>query len=236
MKYGIIGAMQEEVNDLRTKIAVSATKSFGRHEYISGTLAGRDLVLTCSGIGKVSAGSAAAVLFSFFNCDIVINFGVGGGLHPALKTLDMVISSGAAQHDFDLTVFSYKPGQVPGFPQIIPAEKKITDSAMAAAAGVASKYGFSGYSGRSIAGDQFIAGNDARKAIDEKFPAAWATEMEGAAIAQVAAEFQKPFLVIRSISDKANGEADITFNEMLPLAARNSQEVLFKILEKGLSL
>ena len=60
MKYGIIGAMQEEVNDLRTKIAVSATKSFGRHEYISGTLAGRDLVLTCSGIGKVSAGSAAA--------------------------------------------------------------------------------------------------------------------------------------------------------------------------------
>ena len=48
--------------------------------------------------------------------------------------------------------------------------------------------------------------------------------------------FQKPFLVIRSISDKANGEADITFNEMLPLAARNSQEVLFKILEKGLSL
>ena len=58
--------------------------------------------------------------------------------------------------------------------------------------------------------------------------------MEGAAIAQVAAEFQKPFLIIRSVSDKANGEADMTFNEMLPLAARNSQEVLLRILEKGL--
>ena len=234
MKYGIIGAMPEEVAALREKITSPDTVTFGSHEYISGTLGGKDIVLTCSGIGKVSAGSAAAVLLSFFNCDIIINTGVGGGLNPALKTLDMVISSGAAQHDFDLTIFNYQKGQVPGFPRIIPADSNITAKAMSIARETGTAYGFAVYSGVIVSGDQFIAGKDGRKNIDENFPEAWVTEMEGAAIAQVAAEFRKPFLIIRSISDKANGEADMTFNEMLPLAARNSQEVLIRILENGL--
>ena len=172
--------------------------------------------------------------FCFFNCDIIINTGVGGGLNPVLKTLDMVISSGAAQHDFDLTVFNYQKGQVPGFPRIIPADSEITGKALAAARETGAAYGFAAYTGVVVSGDQFIAGKEGRKNIDDNFPEAWITEMEGAAIAQVAAEFQKPFLIIRSVSDKANGEADMTFNEMLPLAARNSQEVLLRILEKGL--
>lgn len=234
MKYGIIGAMPEEVAALREKITSPDTITFGSHEYISGTLGGKDIVLTCSGIGKVSAGSAAAVLLSFFNCDIIINTGVGGGINPALKTLDMVISSGAAQHDFDLTIFNYQKGQVPGFPRIIPADSNITAKAVSIARETGAAYGFAVYSGVIVSGDQFIAGKDGRKNIDENFPEAWVTEMEGAAIAQVAAEFRKPFLIIRSISDKANGEADMTFNEMLPLAARNSQEVLIRILENGL--
>ena len=110
----------------------------------------------------------------------------------------------------------------------------ITGKALAAARETGAAYGFAAYTGVVVSGDQFIAGKEGRKNIDDNFPEAWITEMEGAAIAQVAAEFQKPFLIIRSVSDKANGEADMTFNEMLPLAARNSQEVLLRILEKGL--
>ncbi len=234
MKYGIIGPMPEEVAELKKQISESKTVTFGKKEYIVGKLKNRDVVLTCSGIGKVCAGSVATVLISYFDCDIIINTGVGGGIAKELNTLDMVISSGATQHDFDLTIFNYKPGQVPGFPQIIPVEDKYSDIALEAAKEVGAKYNFSAYKGLVVSGDQFVAGAEHRKHIDTTFPDAYVTEMEGAAIAQVAYEMGKHALIIRSISDKANGEADMTFDEMLPFAARNSQEVLLKILEKGL--
>jgi len=54
--------------------------------------------------------------------------------------------------------------------------------------------------------------------------------MEGAAVAQVCVVNKIPFVVIRTISDKADGKAAQNFNEFLPQAAKNSFKVLGEII------
>ena len=47
-------------------------------------------------------------------------------------------------------------------------------------------------------------------------------EMEGASIAQVAHLNNVPFVILRSISDKADGDAVMSFDKFMEIAANNS--------------
>jgi len=60
-------------------------------------------------------------------------------------------------------------------------------------------------------GDQFISSSEKQLALIKALPKLLAVEMEGAAVAQVAHEYNLPFIVIRVISDKANHDAIIDF-------------------------
>ena len=231
MIYGIIGAMPEETEALKKNIDGLITHKIGSKEYYTGKINNRDVVLTCSGIGKVSASLAASILITRFNADLVINTGVAGGLKPETKVLDVVIGTGACQHDFDLRIFNYKLGQVPGFDPVIALDGEYVNKAVAAACKSAEKYGFRVHTGIVISGDQFITGTEHNKMLTDNFPEAYATEMEGAAIVQAAAILEKPAIIIRTISDNAGEKAEMTFEEMLPLATRNSQDITLKLLE-----
>ena len=57
-----------------------------------------------------------------------------------------------------------------------------------------------------VSGDQFVAGAEERQAILEKLPFARACEMESTAIAQACYRFYIPFIIIRAISDQADGQ------------------------------
>lgn len=230
MRYGIIGAMPEEVEALKQIMTDVTEEIIGRKTFFIGLIEGRNIVLTCSGIGKVSAASATSILVVKYHCDAIINTGVAGGLKDT-NTLDLVISTGTTQHDFDLTIFNYKPGQVPSFEQIIPADNILIHKATVAANTLSQKYNFKVHNGLIVSGDQFIAGSEARKRIDQLFPQALATEMEGAAIGETCAILNVPYVVIRSISDNADQKANMTFEEVLPLATRNSQEIVTLMLE-----
>lgn len=232
MKYGIIGAMPEEVDSLVPQMTNVNKYSFGKKDFFEGTLKGKEVVVTCSGIGKVSAGAAAAVLITKFACDAIINNGIAGGLQPKINTLDLVVGNGAIQHDVDVTVFGYKKGQVPQEELVFPMDEELQKLANDAANKCAKQYNFKAYSGLIVSGDQFINGNDARQNINENFPNAFACEMEGAAIAQVCKIYGAKCLVIRSISDKADGSADMSSEEMLPKAKDIAQQVLLEILSK----
>ena len=232
MLYGIIGAMPEEVESLTSIMKDKEEFSFNNKVFYKGTIEDKNVVVTCSGIGKVAAAIAATILINRFECNTVINTGIGGGLKIDIKTLDLVISDGAVYHDVDVTAFNYKIGQLPGHEQIIPTDKKLKDTAVEIANEMAKNDNFTVYSGLVATGDQFVAGKEIRENIDKNFPEAYVTEMEGCAIAQVCHTFNIPCLIIRSISDNANGEAAISFDEMLPLSVKRSQEITCKLLQK----
>lgn len=82
-------------------------------------------------------------------------------------------------------------------------------------------------------GDSFIGSAQQRNKIKSQFPDAMAVEMEATAIAQTCFQFNVPFIVTRAVSDLANGEADISFEEFLGQAAISSSETV-ELLVKSL--
>ena len=59
-----------------------------------------------------------------------------------------------------------------------------------------------------------------------------AVEMEGAAVAQVCAKAGVPFVVIRSVSDTADHDAQVDYRTFMPLVARHAKQVVRGMLER----
>ena len=72
---------------------------------------------------------------------------------------------------------------------------------------------------------------DRVESIRHKWNDLQAVEMEAAAIAQVCYQFGAPFVIIRSLSDIAGKESNISFDQYLEKAARNSAELVVKMVE-----
>ncbi|MEK4950922.1 5'-methylthioadenosine/S-adenosylhomocysteine nucleosidase [Bacillus sp. FSL W8-1127] len=228
MKIAIIGAMEEEVAILRNQIKSSSTDTIANSEYTSGKLKGADVVLLKSGIGKVNAAMSTAVLLYHYQPDVVINTGSAGGLNPELQVGDIVISTEVRHHDVDATVFGYEYGQVPQMPAAYLADKRLIE---AAARSAETLTGVQVVKGLITTGDSFMSDPDRVESIRHKWNDLQAVEMEAAAIAQVCYQFGTPFVIIRSLSDIAGKESNISFDQYLEKAARNSAELVVKIVE-----
>ena len=108
---GIIGAMEPEVALLRQQISNVSCTELGGYSFYSGELAGVQVVLVQSGIGKVASALATALLIQHFKPTAVINTGSAGGFDPELNVGDIVISTEVRHHDVDVTAFGYEIGQ-----------------------------------------------------------------------------------------------------------------------------
>ena len=171
---------------------------------------------------------ATTILMERFQPDVVINTGVAGGCNPSLNIGDLVVSTEVCHHDVDATVFGYKYGQVPQMPPTYVANDDLIRAAEKAASELPHIHMVKGVIG---SGDSFMSDTDRVNAVKEKLPDLSALEMEGAAIAQVAYQYDVPFLVIRSLSDIAGKEAEISYEQFLKTAAKNSADFVLGILK-----
>jgi adenosylhomocysteine nucleosidase len=237
---GIIGAMEEEVSILRSVMQNVKIEKTAVFEFILGSLENKDIVLLRCGIGKVNAAVGCAVLLERYKTDFIINTGCAGGVNPAetkihLNFGDVVISSGLVQHDFDLTAFGYEMGQVPAMSPIFEVPVNLID----AAAGAIDQLKNTGMlpadlkyvDGLIGSGDVFMCQKSRIDSVLKMFPKIRALEMEGAAMAQTCALFNVPFIAIRALSDIAGEESPLVFDEYLPIAAKNSSEIVKKIVK-----
>lgn len=219
----VIGAMQPEIELLKSRLNNRESHRFGAFEIHCGELHGKRIVLTLSGIGKVNAAAATATAILKFSPDCVINTGSAGGLGQGLKVGDVVIGSETAHHDVDVTAFGYAIGQVPQLPPAFASDHALVTAADRAAAAFPNA---SVRRGLIVSGDQFVHSSEAVAAIRKNFPDVQAVEMEAAAIAQTCAQFGLPFVVIRAVSDVADEKADVSFDEFLQTAAVHSAEMV----------
>lgn len=227
MKIAIIGAMEEEVTLLRENIEDSKQETIAGCEFTFGKMHGSDVILLKSGIGKVNAAMSTTILLEKYKPDCIINTGSAGGFNPSLNVGDAVISSEVRHHDVDVTAFGYEYGQVPQLPAAFLADAKLVTIAEAAAKEISE---IQIVKGAIATGDSFM--NDPVRVdfIRTKFENLQAVEMEAAAIAQVAHQFQVPFVIIRSLSDIAGKESDISFDQFLDKAAVNSATLVMKMV------
>jgi adenosylhomocysteine nucleosidase len=227
MKIGIIGAMEQEVTRLKQQIDGCSESKQGGCTFYEGQLNGVAVVLLQSGIGKVAATVGTTTLINQYNPDLVINTGSAGGFDPSLKLGDVVISSEVRHHDADVTAFGYEMGQMAGQPAAFIADEKLISVAEKAVANQQDKHAVRGL---ICTGDAFICSDQKKDYIRQYFPSVIAVEMEAAAIAQTCHQFNKPFVVVRAISDVADGESPMSFEEFLPLAAKSSSEMVVDML------
>ena len=221
---GIIGAMEEEVEILKDKMDIKETVKVAGMEFYKGTMHGKNIVLVRSGVGKVNMATCTQILVDKFNVSALLNSGVAGTMNPELNQGDIVISQDAVQHDFDTTVFGDPLGEISRLGiTFFEADKDMIETAKKASENVSD---IKIVEGRIASGDQFVAGGAVADRIKENFGNVGAVEMEGAAMAQVAYLNEIPFVILRSISDKADGSADLSYEEFLPIAAKNASSLV----------
>lgn len=225
-KIGIIGAMELEVETLKSKMAVKNTTKKAGMEFYEGTLNGIDVVIVRSGVGKVNAGICTQILADLFQVTNVINTGVAGSLDAKINIGDIVVSTDVCYHDVDATVFGYQLGEVPQLGTVsFPADEKMAELAKKVCNQVNSEIKV--FSGRVVSGDQFICDKEVKDKIISNFQAL-CTEMEGAAIAQAAYLNQIPFVILRAISDKADNSAEMDY----PTFEKKAAEHCAKLVEE----
>ncbi|WP_050615853.1 5'-methylthioadenosine/S-adenosylhomocysteine nucleosidase [Bacillus testis] len=229
MRIAIIGAMEEEVTILRGQMENAQQDHIAGCEFTVGTLEGTEVILLKSGIGKVNAAMSTAILLERYNPDAVINTGSAGGFSPALKVGDVVISSEVVHHDVDATIFGYAYGQVPQMPATYMADQQLILIAEKAAKAIE---GINVVKGLIATGDSFMNDPERVEFVRGKFEDLQAAEMEAAAIAQVSYQFNKPFVVIRALSDIAGKESNISFDQFLETAAVNSSQLVLSMLKE----
>ncbi|OOR98356.1 5'-methylthioadenosine/S-adenosylhomocysteine nucleosidase [Haemophilus paracuniculus] len=226
MKIAIIGAMAQEVEILKNYMAEPKITEMAGCKIYEGKIDTVDVALLQSGIGKTAAAVGTTLLLQQSRPDLVINTGSAGGLDPNLNVGDIVISTEVRHHDVDVTAFGYEKGQLPANPPALVADAQLAELARKET----EKAGFNAVSGLICSGDLFVNGAEMIAKIRQDFPTVAAVEMEAASIAQVCHAFGVPFVVVRAISDVADKESHLSFDEFLPLAAEKSSTIVVKML------
>ena len=227
MKAGIIGAMEPEVAILKAKLNNCETSTYAGYTFYQGQLDDNDVVIVQSGIGKVAAALATAILIDKFQPDYIVNTGSAGGFEPSLKVGDIVVSSEVRYHDVDLTVFGYEIGQLPANPAAYIPHKTLVSAAQV---GINDLQNIQTMMGLITTGDTFMTKEDDIAKARANFPTMAAVEMEGAAIAHTCHQFNVPFVIIRSLSDIAGKESATSFDEYLETASINSSQLVINML------
>ncbi len=223
MKVGILGAMDCEIDKFCSFFSAKQTQYDGIYE---GEYCGNRIYISLCGIGKVNAAANTQRLCDLFDVDYIINSGVAGNTSKNLDVCDIAISQTLTYHDFkpiDILNNS-KP-----FTSVFKADEKLVECAMRACEKLSKKQSLKYECGMIVSGDVFVEDSQYVKHLSEEYNAL-CTEMEGAAIAHVCVLNNKPFVVIRSMSDNADEKAEISFDEMAKVAADRASFVAMEII------
>jgi adenosylhomocysteine nucleosidase len=238
----ILGAFDEEVKLLQESVQNRKEQTVGGIRFVSGRLNGKPVVIAQTGIGKVNAAMTTTLALMHFRPSSVLFTGIAGGVNPDLNPGDLVIARSTAHHDYESITFDRKPtrqtrnavtyGMNPAF---FPADSLLLLYAEAVAGKVKMEPPRPGgtaprvVTGIVVTGDQFISSAARVEQLRATFNAD-ATEMEGAAVAQVCHQQKVPCLVIRSLSDKADENARNDMLSFYKTAARNSAALVVAII------
>ena len=204
---GFICPMDCELDAVTRLFTEKKTTRYANMDFYEGSIAGKRAVAVKCGVGKVFAALAAQAMILGFSPDLIINTGVAGNLSDALSIGDVVVSSAVVQHDMDTSPLGDPVGLISGINKVF--IESDTDAANLMCR-VLEQLGVHYARGVVASGDQFVASKEKRDFIKATFGAS-CCEMEGAAVGQVCYASGVPFLVLRALSDDANGASPDDF-------------------------
>ena len=229
MKVGIISAMDQELELLKNQMGEHKDTAIAGMVFSEGILGGKEVAMVVGGVGKVNSAVHAQLLISKFDADMLIFTGVAGSLDPKIDICDIVVSTDCVQHDVEASALGYAPGEIP-YQEVsfFEADTALREAAVRAVREAAPEVHV--FEGRIASGDQFVSSVEDKERIVSIF-GALCCEMEGAAVAHVAWLNDVPFVVIRAISDKADGSAHMDYPTFVAQAADRSASIVTHLLE-----
>ena len=199
--------------------------------------------------GKVASATTVTHLIIEFGITELIFTGVAGAISQDLNIGDIVIANSLVQHDLDARpIMSRFEIPLLGKIELFPS-KEILDIAINRINELVENEGlihllstkeqelFSLENqkvviGQIASGDQFFSSNLEKENLLAILPNVLCVEMEGAAVAQVCFEYDIPYVIIRTISDVANENSVVDFNEFVSqVASKFGVEIIQKLIK-----
>lgn len=232
--FAIIGAMDCEIEKLQELMQdIEKVDHFKLTIYL-GKIGQHNVILAKSGVGKVNASLNTQYIIDKYSPDYIINTGVAGGIAKDLQVGDIVIGETLVQHDFDASALGYAKGYMcngiePNKPTLFYSDKELTskfESAMLQTDSTEVRI----HKGIIATGDTFVSSSEKKQELKTLFNAT-AVEMEACAIAQTANINQIPCLIIRAISDLADGSAPLSLAQVETKMAQFASSTIAVLLK-----
>jgi adenosylhomocysteine nucleosidase len=216
----LLGAMDGEIESFLKSLTINEKIVWNGFTIYRGIYGQSDLIIAKTGVGKVLSAIITQKIIDDYSPSAIICTGIAGSLNKEIGIGDILVGSDSVQHDFDATHFNFKIGELPYTSyRFVKSDETLLNIAL--------KYKLEGQkivSGRVLTGDQFISGQMTNELDGD------CVEMEGASIALVATINKIPHLIIRTISDKADGEKKVNLREFLKKSSENSLKMVQYIL------
>lgn len=237
-RVGVIAALPEELQSLLDAMSSVVPQQRAGRTFWMGSLQGREIVAVLSRIGKVAAATTTTVLLTEMACRQIIFTGVAGGLGADVRVGDVVVADALVQHDMDASPL-FPRYELPGLgvthlhpptelttyvcdtvaaalsPQALSVNGPLKDVHLASLGLGMPRV----HRGLIASGDQFVNAAGDCETLRCHLPGVLAVEMEGAAVAQVCHDFGVPYVVLRTISDRADESAHLDFPRFVSAVA-----------------
>ena len=248
---GLMSAMHEELSLLLAAMPDERRVSVGGRDFWQGHWQGQAVVVVLSRIGKVAAATTATALIERFGVDRVVFTGVAGGIGRGVRVGDVVLADSFVQHDMDASPL-FPRHEVPLYGR----SRFATDARLSQGLGLAAQQVLARvadhvggdavaefalhapqlHRGLIASGDRFVSTTAECQALQQALPEALAVEMEGAAVAQVCADYGVPFAALRTVSDRADDDAHADFGRFIrAVASRYSLAMLSVWLQASIT-
>ena len=227
MKIAIIAAMQEELQPFRDNFGQTNTiiqRGKTKIERVNDAI-----WLVESGIGKANAAATTAWLCQYYSPNLIINTGSTGSFVEHIALGDVILSNRFIYSDVDATGFGYHWGQVPQMPADYPVKASWISHVQELF--LDRKKSYTLHTGTIATSDSFMSNIESVQRIQQLLPNIYASDMESAAIAQIAHSYQIDVLNIRGVSDYVGQHAPELFKQSLTLAARNAFDAVMTLVE-----
>ncbi len=195
---GILGAMPDEIKFTYEQLTDKKQQNLGGNTFYTGKMGSKNVVLVCAGMGKVNAAAATQLFATGFNVDAILFSGIAGNMTSKISVGDVVIGAEIEYHDAENRMIAEAYPHL----QTFKSDEEMVKAAQKACEEVGVKY----IVGKIATGDIFVGDSQTKNAIAQKCNPD-CVEMEGAAVAHIAAKNDIPCLIIRAMSDDSDENA-----------------------------
>lgn len=223
---GIICAMDKEIAYIRDNF--NATLLDEKHQIYQAFYEGKKIIACVSGIGKVNSAISTQRLIFKYSPDYIINVGIAGGLDRNLSVLDTVIATDTMYHDFSPLSLLEEENNLGT--SVFKCDTKLVEIAEKACEKLKKEGKIKNFvKGRILSGDCFVESDELSRRLRDEMGGS-CVEMEGASVSHTCIINSVPFLVLRSISDFADNNAEMSYDNFAITASRQAGETLREII------